>query len=178
MKLLPGRESIVQEAIETCSLAQMAFASLGNLTTVPYLRHEVMEASARMLLEKLLSLAIKARFLDDQTGILKDYDRRLLTIGKYYENGALKDDEISIRLVLNKLIHNRTISVGTDALTCVIFPADASAPPESRKIPNGTHHRDLVIVTVEAQYRDKEWRFEIDLFQFLNELVRTLENEI
>ncbi|SCZ62906.1 hypothetical protein [Thiohalomonas denitrificans] len=85
-----------------------------------------------MLLEKLLGLAIKARFLDDQTGILKQHDRRLLAIGKYYENGVLKHEAISIRLVLNKLIYNTTISVGTDARTCVVFPSEPSGPHEPR----------------------------------------------
>jgi hypothetical protein len=174
MTLLPGRDSIIQEAIEICSMAQAAFVSPSNFTTLPYLQHAIEESAGRVLIEKLLNLAIKARFLDDQTGILKEKDRRLLSIGRYYESGTPKDDAICIRLALNKLVHHKTIFVSNDSHQCIIFPVASSAPSENRKIPEGIHRRDRMLITVEGKYNGQAWSFEIDLFQFLNEVLRAL----
>ncbi|MGH8061515.1 MAG: hypothetical protein ACREO7_05820 [Pseudoxanthomonas sp.] len=174
MPLLPGRETISQECLEICALAQARFVSPDNFTTLPYLQNSIEAQAEQLLIEKLLAAAIKTRFLDDKTSILKAKDRRLLTIGRYFENGVPNDQVICIRHALNKLVHHQSISIAVVPSTVNVFSAPIPTP-ESRRIPVGTHDRESVIVSVDGKYQGSTWQFDIDLFTLLNEMIRILE---
>jgi hypothetical protein len=175
MTYLPGREGIVEEALVICALAQATFISPGNFSTLPNVQHLVANRAREALVENLLSVAIKTRFLDDQTGLLKAKDRRLLTIGRYFENGVANDKDICIRHALNKLVHYESIQVSVSPRTSVVTPTAATTPASVRLIAPGVHHTESVIVTVEGAYKKQNWRFEIDLFALMNEVLLVLE---
>lgn len=115
--MLPGHDLIAQECLEVSAIAQARYVSKGNFTTAPYLLAELDSRGGQLLIEKLLSLAIKVRFLDDRMGLLRRFGRDLLTIGRYYNDGVLDDDGVTIREALNKLIHHDSIEVHIEEVT-------------------------------------------------------------
>ena len=174
MPALPSHANILQECLEVCALAQARYVSPDNFNTLPYLKH-VLESQADVrLVESLLALAVKARFLDDRESILRAGDRRLRAIGRYYENGTAKDSAVCIREALNKLVHHQSLQISTDTVSCWVVGAEGSAG-ERRLLQEGAHHTQRVIVTVEGERNGTPWRFEISLFTLLNELARVLE---
>ena len=176
MKYHPGVDAIIEEILIVGTLAQCSLVSLSNLRTVPYFSGLVTDRAAQLLMEKLLAISIKVRFLDDSTDLLKKFDRRIITIGKYTEDGVDCKSEICIRNVLNKLVHHKTIDVSIQLrdifVTGVTFKEGTKY---SKTLPPGSHKVEHVMVAVEGYYSKKLWRFEIDLFILLEELLRVFE---
>jgi hypothetical protein len=175
MSFLPGRDGVVEDILLVCSLAQTAFVARTNYTTLPYLEHLVNERASQKLIEQLLSIAIRTRFLDDQTKLLKRKDRRQPLIGRYTEGGIEKASEVCIRHALNKLVHHDTISVSVEDVRIIAVATIDSGPSSTKLIPAGQHKGQRVIVTVGGEYRGDKWSFAIDLYKLLDEMLRVFE---
>jgi hypothetical protein len=175
MNFLPGRDRIADELLLVCALAQSAFVTPQNFSALPYLEHLIRDRSRQALVEGLLSIAIKLRFLDDQTDLLKQKDRRQKLIGKYTEDGLEKTDDICVRLALNKLVHHDSIKVRVDDWSGIVVSRDDEEPTDMKLIPPGRHKGRRVIVSVEGKYKGTPWRFDIDLYKLMDEMLRVLE---
>jgi len=175
MSFLPGRDGIIDDLLIVCALAQGAFVTPENFSALPYLQHLLQDRSSEALIERLLAMAIKTRFLDDQTGLLKEKDRRQILIGKYFEGGVEKDDEICIRLALNKLVHHDKIAVRVEEWGAIVVGMRDPQPPGTKLILAGPHKGKRVIVSVEGAHRGRPWQFDIDLYKLVDEVLRALE---
>lgn len=175
MSFLPGHDGIIDELLVVCALAQTVFVTPQNFTALPYLEHLVHDRSKRAIIERLLSVAIKTRFLDDQTKLLKQKDRRNILIGKYTEDGIEKSGEICIRAALNKLVHHDKIEVEVKNWRCIAVETVDIAPQGTKSIPTGSHEGKRVIVSVEGRHDKRRWLFDIDLYVLIDEMLRVLE---
>ncbi|WP_141104353.1 hypothetical protein [Noviherbaspirillum denitrificans] len=175
MSLLPGREGIAEDILLVCALAQAAFVTGANYTALPYLEHLVHDRASQSLIERLLSIAIRTRFLDDRTKLLKLKDRRQILIGRYTEDGVEKASEVCIRLALNKLVHHNSISVAVEDFSCIVVVPIEPYPSDMKLIPAGPHKGKRVIVSVEGEHRGAKWLFAIDLYKLMDEMLRVLE---
>ena len=175
MSFLPGRDGIVEDILLVCALSQATFVTRENYTALPYLEHLFQERASQVLIERILSIAIRTRFLDDQAELLKQKDRRQRLIGHYTEDGIEKASEVCIRHALNKLVHHDTIAVTVDDVTIIAMGTTDPEPPDMRLIKPGLHERKRVIVTVEGGYRGAKWLFAIDLFKLMDEILRVLK---
>jgi hypothetical protein len=175
MGFLPGRDGIIDDLLIVCALAQGAFVTPENFSAVPYLQHLLRDRSSEALIERLLAMAIKTRFLDDQTGLLKEKDRRQILIGKYFDGGVEKNEEICIRLALNKLVHHDKIAVRVENWGAIVVGHKDEQAPGMKLIPPGPHRGKRVIVSVEGSHRGRDWQFDIDLYKLVDEVLRVLE---
>lgn len=169
---LPGEEGIVEDCIVVFAIAHTYYVSaLSRSYFVPfqYVRKNTEQNADRILIEKLLALAAKIRFLDDRNEVVKRFDRKLHAIGKHCIDGKEVDD-VCIRTALNKLIHHRSISVGTEDKSVIVIGGGKDTG--DLKIPEGSYKERHVIISVEGEYRNQNWRFELDLFVLLNEIQR------
>lgn len=172
MAHLPGEEGILEDCIVIFAISHTYYVgALSRNSFVPfqYVRRNTEENSDRILIEKLLGLAAKVRFLDDRTGVVKRFDRKLHTIGRHYIDGNEVDD-LSIRTALNKLIHHQKISVGTEDQSVIVVGGVKDTG--DLNIPEGGYEERHVIIAIEGEYRNKDWKFELDLFILLNEIQR------
>lgn len=176
LNYMPGQESITEDVLLVAALAQASLVSVQNFAAVPYLQHIIVERSDEVLIEKLLAMSIKLRFLDDRTNLLELHDRNLLTLGKYFEDDLRTLDGICIRMALNKLVHHQTIRVYVEDWGAFIVDAGSSPFPGAKLIPLGPISSKRVTICVEGKYQLRRWRFEIDLFLLLNEVIRTFES--
>ena len=175
MSILPGHEGISEDILLVCALAQGAFVTGENYTALPYLEHLVHGRASQSLIERLLSIAIRTRFLDDRTELLKLKDRRQILIGRYTEGGVEKDSEVCIRLALNKLVHHDKISVTVEDFSCIVVAQIEPEPSDMKLIAAGRHKGKRVIVSVEGEYRGSKWLFAIDLYKLMDEMLRVLD---
>lgn len=174
MLYLPSHDNIVEEILVVAALAQTSLVSKKNFSALPYLDNLIAVKSSQVLIEKLLAIAIKTRFLDDKNQLLKIKARGQILIGKYFICGARSEDILSIRECLNKLVHYKTIEVKVQPWkTTVLIPIEVEPNLENIKLIAGGHHKgQRVIITIEGEYGAKSWRFEIDFFKLLDELLR------
>lgn len=177
MKYLPGHDGITEDVLLVAALAQVSLLSLENFTTLPYLQHLIKGRSDQALIEKILAMSIKLRFLDDRTDLLRVHDRKSILIGKYFEDDVHIDAGLGIRAALNKLVHHMKISVTVEQRnTTVLKLINKTHPTDEKVIPHGHHSGMRVKISVEGMYKDKNWRFEIDLYSLLNEILRSLDS--
>jgi len=102
MDFLPGSDRIIEETIELFGIANTLFVSKKSqehLYTRPYLAKGLEENGRRLLIEKLLSVAIKLRFLDDQSKLLGVHDRS--NAGILIIKGEEK--QVGLREAMNKI---------------------------------------------------------------------------
>ena len=111
MQYLPSHENILEEILVVAALAQTSLVSKGNFSALPYLESLNSSKSSQLLIEKLLGIAIKARFLDDKTQLLKTRARSQILIGKYFVDGTRSAESLPLRECLNKIVHYETIDV-------------------------------------------------------------------
>lgn len=175
MSILPGREGIAEDILLVCALAQAAFVTGANYTALPYLEHLVHSRASQSLIERLLSIAIRTRFLDDRTELLKLRDRRQVLIGRYTEGEVERAGEVCIRLALNKLVHHDKISVTVEDFSCIVLASIEPEPSDMKLISVGPHKGKRVIVSVEGEFRGSKWLFAIDLYKLMDEMLRVLE---
>jgi hypothetical protein len=169
---LPGEEGIVEDCINVFAIAHTYYVSAisqKNFVPFQYLRKNIEENADRILIEKLLGLAAKVRFLDDRTEVVKKHDRKLRTIGIHYIDGKETDD-VGIRTALNKLIHHQRISIETEEKSILVVGGGKDTG--DLKIPEGGYKEKHVIIKIKGEYRSQAWRFELDLFILLNEIQR------
>jgi hypothetical protein len=172
---LPAAQGIIEDCLFVFAVAHTYYVSAiskHKLQFFQYVRKDIAENADRLLIERLLTLAAKVRFLDDQSGILRTYDRKLRTIGKFTVGGKDASDELSIRLALNKVIHHRQISVTTEDRG--VFVGRSHKETGDLKIPLGQHTESHVVVKTEGEYRNEHWVLGLDLFVLLNEILRVV----
>ena len=171
---LPSHENIVDEILVVAALAQTSLVSKNNFSALPYLDNLIAVKSSQVLIEKLLGIAIRTRFLDDKNQLLKLKARSQILIGKYFVCGTRSEDILTIRECLNKLVHYKTIEVNVQPWkTTVLVPIEIEPNLENIKLIAGGHYKgERVIIIIEGEYGAKNWRFEIDFFKLLDELLR------
>jgi hypothetical protein len=172
MQYLPGHENILEEILVVAALAQTSLVSKGNFSALPYLDSLNSNKSSQLLIEKLLAIAIKTRFLDDKTQLLQTKARSQILIGKFFEDGKRKEDALSMRECLNKIVHYGTIHVDVQSWQAIVLDTNEPILPNEKVIQPGAHKGERVTVTIEGEYQRKKWRFEIDFFKLLDELLR------
>lgn len=177
MSFLPSRDGIIDELLVVSALAQNAFVTPHNFTALPYLQHLINDRSKQAIIERLLAIAIKTRFLDDRTKLL-DRDRRLNLIGRYTEDKAECADKISIRTALNKLVHHDKIEIVVASWSAIVV-ATENSPENTKLIQPGPHRGKRVIISLEGtdQSKKKPWAFDIDLYKLIDEMLRVLDFE-
>ena len=178
MSFLPGKETISNEIMIVCALAQTAFVSRRNFSALPHLGLLFENRSKQVVIESLLSIAIKTRFLDDQTNLLRANERENPLIGRYFEDGIEQPQVVSIRYALNKLVHHKTIALAIKPWSCFVVDV-RSVPLElgPHIVELGSHSGERVTITVSGRYEKKEWRFDIDLYKLLEEVLVVLASE-
>ena len=174
---LPGEQRIEEECVEAFALAHTTYVSFkdkNQFATLPYIREKLDSHHAQLLIEKLLSIAVKVRFLDDQSGILKKYDRELASLGVVHVQDG-EEEPIGIRVSLNKLIHHTTISVRSfDVFSVVVSVPGTRANPSELQIPTGQYSEHPFYVEAEGTEHRKSWTCRIDLSRLLDEILRVL----
>lgn len=171
----PRLETINQELIEIFSLAHTYYVSaitLNKFVPYQYIKHEIEKNTDSYLIEKILSIAIKIRFLDDKIKILREKDRNNLAIGKLYIENEKEEENINIRFALNKLIHHEKISIKTESLNIFVAQNIKDENPEPIQIPSGKYEEIQVLINTEGHHNKKKWKFELDLFILINEILR------
>jgi hypothetical protein len=171
---LPNQESIIEDTLNVFALAHTYYVSTlskNKFSTFQYFKKEIEENIDRILIEKLLILAIKIRFLDDKIKILEQFGRENAGIGKYVE-GNKENNKVTIRLALNKLIHHESISVKTEDRNIFVLHAKSKTQNQEVQIPAGMYPESLVLVETTGEFKQKKWQFILDLFTLLNEILR------
>lgn len=148
-RLLPGTDAIVEDLVVACALAHKVFIARDNLSLLPYLEHAIAERSGRAVVERLLAMAVKLRFLDDQLSIL-DRDRRLPFIGSYVGDGVERAERVSVREALNKLIHHDRMDVRVEERGAIVLESLKPDPSSERAIAPGRHQGKRVIIDVDG----------------------------
>lgn len=178
MSFLPGKETICNEILVVCALAQTAFVSKHNFSALPHLSLLFENRSKQAVIESLLSIAIKTRFLDDQINLLRANERKNPLIGRYFEDGVEQPQSVSIRYALNKLVHHKTIALAIKPWTCFVVDVDPTPHAGGPHIVElGSHSGERVTITVSGRHEKKEWRFDIDLYKLLEEVLVVLAIE-
>jgi hypothetical protein len=157
-------------------LAQTSFLSQTNFSTLPYLEAAVASDAERLLIEKLLSVSVRVRFLDDRTQVLLRNDRKSQNIGYYSERAGVRAGKIDIRQALNKILHHDSLLLTVDERLISVFPSPTPTL-EPKLIPLGNHKRYIVYLLVHGSLGKNTWALNIDLFALLNEIIRSIEHE-
>jgi hypothetical protein len=176
---LPAAQGIIEDCLFVFALANTNYVSAvskNKLHVFQYVRNDINENADRLLIERLLALAVKVRFLDDQSGILRVHDRKTPAIGRFTVEGNDSSDELSIRLALNKLIHHRAIGVTTEDRNVWVIPSVIPGGMETGEllIPEGNYTDSHVDIKIEGEYKGKKWVLNLALFVLLNEILRVM----
>lgn len=179
MTFFPGREGVVDDVLHVAALAQAAFVSPSNFVTLPYVRDLLGEAANRALIERVLTMSVKLRFLDDRAGrrLLTQDQARLYLVGKLSVGDDQEDKPLKLREALNKLIHHEHIEAATEDRRSFVIPfSDPPPERELKTIPIGQHISSRVVIRAHGHNQDSTpWTCEIDLFSLLNEVLLALE---
>jgi len=176
MNFLPGTEKIAEECVELFSLANTRFISAGaqsSLVRYQYVFNDLSMRGDQLIIEKTLAIAIKIRFLDDQSHLLKGLDRKSPHIGHLRIEG-IEQPNIDIRTALNKLIHHISIGVEIKPTSVTILQVAAPTTLPDLQIPPGHYEGLTVVIKTTGEQRQKPWEFEVDLFELINEILRVL----
>ena len=169
MTFLPRQENLIDEALEIIGLSHSFFVEQCNFSTFQYITKEIESRAQRILIEKILALSIKYRFLDDRMSLIKDYDRKISSLGKYIIDGE-QLNKASVREALNKIIHHNEIELIIKQKRQVVVKG---VPDDNEiQIAKGQYEFNILILLVKGKYSKKEWSFHIDIFTLINELLR------
>ena len=143
-----------------------------RFTQFQYISNSLLERSNTLLTEHILSVAIKLRYLDDRSELLKGLDRKQLHVTNLNDNdkSELKD----IRWALNKLIHQAVLELSTDTYGSLVGGFGSVTPLEGLGIPPGNYEDEVVMIYVKGEHNGKEWRYRFCLMELLNEILRVL----
>jgi len=171
MSFFPGSDRIFEEIIELFSLANALFVSKefrGDLSACPYLAKGLEENGRRIIIEKLLSIAIKLRFMDDQCKLLAIHDRSNagILIEKNIKN------QIGLREALNKIIHHKSIEVFAQPSKITVTDQKTPILTEELKIAEGTYSGFNIFVRAEGAKGNQSWVFHTELTYLTNEILR------
>lgn len=171
IKSIPGSDRIIDETIELFCLANTMFVSKevqGHLSTHRYLVKEFDEYAKRLIIEKLLSIAIKLRFLDDKAKLIYTHDRS--------NAGVLilddKEEKVGLRVALNKIIHHESISVFAQKSKITVTDMKTTFPVEELVIAEGSYPGFSIFVRAEGKNGNQSWTFHSELTSLTNEILR------
>jgi hypothetical protein len=180
MKYLPGSEKIIEESLELFSLANALFISSENqkhLTVHPYVEKYLTEHGHRLIIEKILSIAIKLRFLDDKSNLLKAHDREnsgdvITSTGK---------TEVGLREALNKIIHSESIEISACPTRVTVSNKHGENVGTGLRIQEGVYKTYSIYMEAKGVKGRNAWTFNCEIIHLLNEILRiishsTLEN--
>ncbi len=173
MQILPGTERIIEESLELISLANTFFVSsqgLGKIAPHPYIDEALSGRSERLIIEKLLAVAIKVRFLDEKTQILKSRDRAIPSAGKVESAGG--EIGVGLREALNKIIHHEEIELSSVESNTTVVPSTHPASSDELLIIPGQYRLYQIQIVAKGKKGKEDWRFETDLFRLVNEVLR------
>ena len=173
MPFHPGSDRICEETLELFGLANALFVSndkQGHLAPHPYLARGLKENAEKLIIEKLLAVAIKLRFLDDHTSLIKASDRS--------NAGILVVDSVEtglgLREALNKIIHHRSIQVFAQPSNTTIINVKTSPRENEILIPEGSYPGFSIFVHAQGTQGNKDWSFHTELIHLSNEILRIL----
>ncbi len=87
------------------------------------------------------------------------------------------DKTIDIRNALNKLIHHESISVQIyDHRVTLVLAKKDEVPNKEVSIPTGAYTEVQVLIEVSGTYNNNKWNLSLDLFQWLEEILRIFYN--
>lgn len=171
MNFLPGSDRILEETIELFGLANALFVSKdaqGHLSTCPYLSKGLEENGRRLLIEKLLSIAIKLRFLDDKSSLLAAHERS--NAGVLIVDSV--ENKVGLRDALNKIIHHKSIEIFAQPSNITVTNQHASFPAKELKITEGYYSGFSIFIRAEGKNGKQNWVFHTELTQLTNEIFR------
>lgn len=177
MNFLPGTDRILEETIELFGLANALFVSKefqGYLSACPYLAKGLEENGRRVIIEKLLSIAIKLRFMDDQSKLLAAHDRS--NAGTLIEKNVKK--QVGLREALNKIIHHTSIEVFARPSKISVTDQKTPIHVKELKIPEGSYSGFNIFVRTEGAKGNQSWVFHTELTYLANEILRVFYFEI
>jgi len=171
MNFFPGSDRIIEDGIELFGLADALFVSKeaqGHLSTRSYLAKGFEENGRRLIIEKLLSIAIKLRFLDDKSNLLEAHDRSNAGI----VTGKSGEKEVGLREALNKIIHHESIQIFAKPSKITVTDQNTQFPAEEIQIAEGTYPGFSIFVCAEGKEKNKNWVFQTELTHLINEILR------
>lgn len=169
MKYLPGTEKIFDEALEIVALSNAQYSSNrleDNFITSPYVMKGLDERSDRLIIEKVLAVAIKLRFLDDQRNLIKDNDRK--NSGQVNVRG--ETNEVGLREALNKIIHQNSIKLFSQKRK-VRVSEEFGNEIGYLKIPPGVYEANCIYLETRGKKGQEQWIFNADLTHLINEIL-------
>lgn len=175
MKYLPGLEKIIEESLEMFALANTLFVSSQSQKTLaphPHIEKIISENGHKLVIEKLLSVAIKLRFLDDQFKLIEEHDRK--------NSGQVKSGkniyEIGLREAFNKIIHSKSIEMFSQPTKVVVSREYGDSPGLSPRIPEGIYKSHSIYIVARGYKGSDEWVFNSELTHLSNEIFRVISH--
>ena len=175
MKYLPGLEKIIEESLEMFSLANTLFVSNESqriLAPHPYKEKFISENGHKLIIEKILSIAIKLRFLDDQYQLLEDHDRK--NSGQVISNKNKL--EIGLREAFNKIIHSQSIEIFSQPAKLTVSREYGEGSDSELLIPEGVYKSHSIFIEAKGSKGKNEWVFNSELLHLSNEIFRVISH--
>lgn len=178
---MPSHERITEDVIELFGLANARYVSMGHghLTTHPYLSKAIENNADQLIVEKILSIAIKFRFLDDQNKVLNRHDRE--NAGKLIDNSSCitsKPREVGLREALNKIIHAQSIEVRAQSTNITVDDHHTPIAERELVIKAGSYSGFSIYIRTEGvAVNNKPWVFNTEISHLINEALRVLHFE-
>lgn len=169
MDFLPGHERLIDEVLEIVGIAHTFCIEKDNFKSLQYIQNEAIARIDRILIEKILALSIKYRFLDDRVSLLNNYDRKHPRLGKYTIDDK-KVEEIRVRTVLNKIIHHQNISLTVEHQNVTVLNTEST--PGEIDIEPGHYTHSALILKLTGTDNKKNWNLNVNIFILFNEILR------
>jgi hypothetical protein len=177
MNFTPGQDRITEEVVELFGLVNARYVSIGqgHLETRRYLSKALEGQAERLIIEKLLSIAIKIRFLDDKNRLLTKHDRA--NAGLLTENSTSLDSQpkdIGMREALNKIIHAESIEIKVQQTNIRVENKSCTLSEEELLVKEGRYLGFSIFIRTEGAHQKKPWVFKTELTHMINEILRVL----
>lgn len=183
MNYLPKIEAVRKEVLEVFTLADcyyLSFLDKKRFALFPYLRNLLDRSAESEIIERLLSISIKLRFLDDHENLFRKIKPRL-SYGKFLVEGE-KQKEFKFREVTNKIIHSKEISVKIFTHGTIVLDAEKQWNKGNNEnlIKPGEYWESHILICAKGEsINKKKWYVELNLFQFLNDVEKLVaKNEL
>ncbi len=180
MNYLPKIDAVRKEVLEVFTLADCYFISFldkKRFSLFPHLKKLLKSSAKSEIIEKLLSICIKLRFLDDHKKIFSKYKQRK-SYGTFLVEGE-SQDVFQLREVANKIIHSKAISVKLITEGAIVFDTKGQWNQGNNEdlVEPGEHWEDHILICAKGEFgkKNKKWYVELNLFQFLNDIEMLVE---
>lgn len=173
MNYLPKIDAVRKEVLEIFTLADcyyLSFLDKKRFALFPYLKNLLKDSAQSEIIEKLLSICIKLRFLDDHKKIFSKFKQRQ-SYGTFLVEGE-KQEVLKLREVTNKIIHSKEISVRIFTYGSIVFDTKGQWDKGNNKnlVEPGEHWEDHILICAKGELGKKKWYIELNLYQFLNDV--------